>query len=377
MSKQRKFSDVVNLSDMLVNDNKNQVLEIPLDSIKLDNEQPRKYFDDKELFELSESIAANGLLTPVSVRQVEDGYILNYGERRYKAHQLLKAKTIKAIIDNNYNENDKLAKQLIENIQRSNLNAFEISAAIQELLNKGKKKGEIAEILGKSNAFISQYINFSKLPDILSNLYRDNKCSDITLLNELNTLYKKYKDDVIIWINSDRDINRSNVKMFREYLENKPADVTEESANQEYDSAAADDVTEESANQEYDSAAADDVTEETANHEYDSTAADDVTEETANHEYDSTAADDVTEETANHKYDSTAADDVTEETANHEYDSTAADELIYIEDVTVEEDFQIRIKQNTSNEYIIIGEIYDDIYKKLIEEALKNRPIHV
>ena len=253
MSKQRKFSDVVNLSDMLVNDNKNQVLEIPLDSIKLDNEQPRKYFDDKELFELSESIAANGLLTPVSVRQVEDGYILNYGERRYKAHQLLKAKTIKAIIDNNYNENDKLAKQLIENIQRSNLNAFEISAAIQELLNKGKKKGEIAEILGKSNAFISQYINFSKLPDILSNLYRDNKCSDITLLNELNTLYKKYKDDVIIWINSDRDINRSNVKMFREYLENKPADVTEESANQEYDSAAADDVTEETANHEYDS----------------------------------------------------------------------------------------------------------------------------
>ena len=96
-----------------------------------------------------------------------------------------------------------------------------------------------------------------------------------------------------------------------------------------------------------------------------------------NHKYDSTAADDVTEETANHEYDSTAADDVTEETANHEYDSTAADELIYIEDVTVEEDFQIRIKQNTSNEYIIIGEIYDDIYKKLIEEALKNRPIHV
>ena len=324
MSKQRKFSDVVNLSDMLVNDNKNQVLEIPLDSINIDNEQPRKYFDDKELFELSESIAANGLLTPVSVRQVEDGYILNYGERRYKAHQLLKAKTIKAIIDNNYNENDKLAKQLIENIQRSNLNAFEISAAIQELLNKGKKKGEIAEILGKSNAFISQYINFSKLPDILSNLYRDNKCSDITLLNELNTLYKKYKDDVIIWINSDRDINRSNVKMFREYLENKPADVTEETANQEYDSAAAN-VTEETANQEYDSAAA----------------------------------------------------NVTEETANQEYDSAAANELIYIEDVTVEEDFQIRIKQNTSNEYIIIGEIYDDIYKKLIEEALKNRPLQV
>ena len=324
MSKQRKFSDVVSLSDMLVNDNKNQVLEIPLDSIKIDNEQPRKYFDDKELFELSESIAANGLLTPVSVRQGEDGYILNYGERRYKAHQLLKAKTIKAIIDNNYSEEDKLAKQLIENIQRSNLNAFEISAAIQDLLNKGKKKGEIAEILGKSNAFISQYINFSKLPDILSNLYRDNKCSDITLLNELNTLYKKYKDDVIIWINSDREINRSNVKMFREYLENKPADVTEEAANQEYDSAAAN-VTEEAANQEYDSAAA----------------------------------------------------NVTEEAANQEYDSAATNELIYIEDVTVEEDFKIRIKQNTSNEYIIIGEIYDDIYKKLIEEALKNRPLQV
>src|SRR5688572_21451676 len=97
--------------------------------------QPRQMFGDESLNELAASIAERGVLQPIIVREVEDGYELVAGERRWRAAQKAQLHEIPAII-RDFDEETSAEVALIENIQREDLNAIEEAEAYRQLINR-------------------------------------------------------------------------------------------------------------------------------------------------------------------------------------------------------------------------------------------------
>jgi len=139
------------------------LLEIPLNNIKVNPFQPRKYFDEKALAELSESIKRHGLLQPVVVVEQMDEYILIAGERRFRASKMAKTKTIKAVVVSaSPEEMRELA--LIENIQREELNAMELAKSYEELIEvHAITQEELSGIIHKSRSSIANTLRLLQL----------------------------------------------------------------------------------------------------------------------------------------------------------------------------------------------------------------------
>jgi len=140
--------------------------------------QPRKVFDEKSLKQLAQSIDEKGLISPITVKESNNKYIIVAGERRLRAHQLLKRKRILAyIIDTNSNK-DIMYMALIENIQREDLNAIEQAKAYKYLKdNLDSSITEIAKTVGKSRPAVSNSLRLLNLP---------TEIQDSILKNEIN-----------------------------------------------------------------------------------------------------------------------------------------------------------------------------------------------
>ncbi len=134
-----------------------RVAELDVSEISANPFQPRKHFDKQALKELSESITKYGLLQPIVVIEKEEGYLLIAGERRLRAHKLVKIDTIKAIIANADIDDIKLRElALLENIQRENLNAIELANSYAELLDvHAITHDELSNIVHKSRSQIT------------------------------------------------------------------------------------------------------------------------------------------------------------------------------------------------------------------------------
>jgi len=139
---------------------------ILLSKINPNPDQPRKKFDDKSIKQLAQSIDEKGLISPITVRQIGNKYIIVAGERRYKAHILLKKKRILAyVIDAKSNE-DVMYMALIENIQREDLNPLEEAKAYHFLKESLESSiTEIAKTVGKSRPAVSNSLRLLKLPE--------------------------------------------------------------------------------------------------------------------------------------------------------------------------------------------------------------------
>ncbi len=138
--------------------------ELPLDSVVPNPRQPRAVFDDDELAELAFSIGEIGLLQPIVVRPVADGYELIAGERRLRASRLAGLSAIPAIIRST-DDDAMLRDALLENLHRSNLNALEEAAAYQQLLSDfGCTQDELAKRIGRSRPQVSNTLRLLKLP---------------------------------------------------------------------------------------------------------------------------------------------------------------------------------------------------------------------
>jgi ParB family chromosome partitioning protein len=145
-----------------------EVREIDLDDITPNPYQPRKYFDEEALLELSESIKQHGLLQPiVVVDKGDDEYILVAGERRLRAHELAAFDTIKAIIADVDIDDTKLRElALIENIQRENLNAIELAHSYDELIKVYEiTHDELSTVVHKSRSQITNTLRLLVLSD--------------------------------------------------------------------------------------------------------------------------------------------------------------------------------------------------------------------
>ena len=143
----------------------NRVVLLPVDEIFPNPMQPRKEFSDEALEELRQSIAANGLLQPVTVRKREIGYELISGERRLRACKLNGNSKIPAIVVEVADHTGGLLA-LIENIQRKDLNFLEEAVAIRRMMVEyDMTQVEISQKLGKSQPCIANKIRLLQLPE--------------------------------------------------------------------------------------------------------------------------------------------------------------------------------------------------------------------
>ena len=123
-----------------------QVVSIPVGNIDADPAQPRKEFDQGAIEELAQSIRKNGLLQPITVTQNGGGrYMIVAGERRFRAVQTLGQDTVDCLV---YDGDRARELQLVENLNREDLNPMEVADAYQAYLNGGHSKEELATVVG-------------------------------------------------------------------------------------------------------------------------------------------------------------------------------------------------------------------------------------
>ncbi len=136
--------------------------------------QPRKHFDEEGLAELSESIKTHGLIQPVVVRRVDEGFELLAGERRFRAVKLAGMTHIPALVRQ---VEDPLEIALIENLQREDLTPLEEAEALALLIERhGYSHRQVAEILGKSRPYVSNMLALTRLPAaIKSEVHRQGR----------------------------------------------------------------------------------------------------------------------------------------------------------------------------------------------------------
>ena len=141
-----------------------RALEIDTDLLRPNKFQPRTHIDDDRIEELSRSIRANGIIQPIVVRKVEQGYEIIAGERRWRAAQ--RAGLLKVpVVVRDVPEEKLLAIALIENIQREDLNPIEEAVAYRRLSDDFHLTQEqIAEAVGKDRSSIANYVRLLRLP---------------------------------------------------------------------------------------------------------------------------------------------------------------------------------------------------------------------
>ncbi|MFA5741646.1 MAG: ParB/RepB/Spo0J family partition protein, partial [Candidatus Izemoplasmatales bacterium] len=158
------------LSDLLVeneiqNIGKEEVVEIDLATIEPNPFQPRKHFDGEAMKELAESIRINGVLQPIIVKKVLNGYLLVAGERRVRAAKMAGFSAIPAIV-RDYNTRYLAELALLENIQREDLTIIEEAEAYRNAINSMNITHlELAQKVGKSRSYISNTLGILTLPD--------------------------------------------------------------------------------------------------------------------------------------------------------------------------------------------------------------------
>lgn len=153
----------------------NNILDLKINDVEPNSQQPRKVFDQEKLEALAESIRTHGVVQPIIVRKEEDRYILVAGERRWRASKLAGLKTIPVIVkDLSSKENMEIA--LIENLQREDLNPIEEAEAYQKLLNDHEMTQEdVAKVVGKSRAAIANSVRLLNLSSEIRNMLIDGR----------------------------------------------------------------------------------------------------------------------------------------------------------------------------------------------------------
>lgn len=153
----------------------NGMFYVKLNEIKINPNQPRKIFKEKELEELADSIRENGIIQPLIVSKESDGtYELIAGERRLRAAKRADLKTVPAVVKK-ATERDRMIMSVIENVQRMDLNCVEEALAYYQLMDDYKlNQGELAQKLGKERSSLANYLRILKLPrKVIEMIQRD------------------------------------------------------------------------------------------------------------------------------------------------------------------------------------------------------------
>lgn len=153
---------------------------IPIDRIAPSPFNPRKHFDPAELDELANSIREKGLVQPIILRPIGAGghhYEIVAGERRWRAAQRASLHLVPAIV-RALTDQEALELAIIENVQRTDLNAIEEATGYRELVDRfGYTQDELGQIIGKSRSHLANTMRLLKLPESVQGMVREGRLS--------------------------------------------------------------------------------------------------------------------------------------------------------------------------------------------------------
>jgi len=153
------------------------IQEIDIREVRSNPLQPRLNFDQDSLNELAESIKHHGVLQPILVRRVTEGYEIITGERRFRAAKQAGLTTVPAMVEET-GDQERLEIALIENLQREDLNPIELAQGIKNLIeNFALTQEQAAERIGKNRSTISNLLRLLELPIEVQGLVREGKLS--------------------------------------------------------------------------------------------------------------------------------------------------------------------------------------------------------
>jgi len=205
-------------------------LDLDLDLIDPNSQQPRSRFTEERLEELAQSIRTNGIIQPIVVRKRGTRYQIIAGERRWRAAQRVGLQKIPAVI-REVGDEKLLELALIENIQRQELNAIEEAKAYKNLVDTiGLTQEVIAERVGKNRTIITTFLRLLKLPKDIQNLVEEEKLSAghgraLLMLNDPD-LQKRLAAKVIELSLSVRETEKAVKGIGRENYQPKDKNLT-------------------------------------------------------------------------------------------------------------------------------------------------------
>lgn len=152
-----------------------EVIDLAIDQIKRSPLQPRTTFNPERLDELARSIRERGVIQPVTVRRMTDGYELVAGERRVLAAKQSGYASVPALVID-ANDEEALQLALIENIQRDDLNPIEHARAYHEMASRFKlTQDQVAQRVGKDRASVANYLRLLTLPERIVKLIEEEQ----------------------------------------------------------------------------------------------------------------------------------------------------------------------------------------------------------
>lgn len=176
---------------------------ISVDDIEANPKQPRRDFDEKALLELSESIKIHDIIQPITVSKLANGkYRLISGERRWRAAKLAGLKDIPAYL-RQANDVQLLELALLENLQREDLNAMEISLSYKRMMEElDYTQEQVAERMGKDRSTVANFIRLLKLPPDIQMAVRNGELSmgharaliNVDMVDKQLFIYKEIKE---------------------------------------------------------------------------------------------------------------------------------------------------------------------------------------
>jgi ParB family chromosome partitioning protein len=170
------FSDVeISVDDLNESSEQGRIHQIDIHKIKPSKSQPRTYFNEDRLQELASSIEEHGILQPIIVQSLDNGYVIVAGERRWRAAIKAGLKEVPCIIKD-LTEEEIMLLALIENMQREDLNPIEEAKGISTMLtNFGLTQEEVSKSVGKSRPYITNSLRLLRLPDSVQEMVIDGR----------------------------------------------------------------------------------------------------------------------------------------------------------------------------------------------------------
>jgi len=170
----RGLDALISSADTLDNA-RDSVLEVKINDVEPNAEQPRKVFDQEKLQALAEYIKEHGVVQPIIVRQDGNRYVIVAGERRWRAAKLAGLKTIPVVIKE-LSSKQVMEIALIENLQREDLNPIEEAEAYQKLMDEySMTQEEVAKLVGKSRAAIANSVRLLSLAKEIQEMLVDGR----------------------------------------------------------------------------------------------------------------------------------------------------------------------------------------------------------
>lgn len=157
--------------------NTDQIVELDINEIMPNKNQPRRHFDKHKLKALEDSITTHGIVQPIVVKELDKGYEIVAGERRWRASKNAGLKSITAVI-RSLDDLQQAQVALIENVQREDLNDIEEAMAYESLISEhALTQQDVAKAVGKSRTYITNTLRLLKLDDALQKFVMDGDLS--------------------------------------------------------------------------------------------------------------------------------------------------------------------------------------------------------